>query len=221
MKIHLTIYLPVLLLTVLGCQNDSKPTVEAKAAEAAPPPVDTAEKTLVFQLDPAASTLYWEGYEGLKLSKSEHNGSLAFKNGSLSVQGKMPVAGKFTVDIQSLKVLDIPATKPGNAKLTRHLLNEDFFDAAKFPEAIFEITGAAPATGDTISLSGNLTLRGVTKSITFPALVQATDSTFTAVAPKFYINRKDWNMHYKSEESLGDELIRPEMGISLSILAKK
>lgn len=212
------------LLLIAGlawaCNNEKRPTAETGDAAATPDAAAIAG-TDAYTLDAAASTLLWEGYEGLSLGQSAHNGSLRIASGVVNTQGNLPVAGKFVIDMTSLKVEDMPAGDMGNAKLTRHLLNADFFDAAQFPQAIFEITQSQAITADSINITGNLTLRGTTKSVSFPAKVSAANGMFSAVTPKFYINRKDWGMFYRSEDSLGDDLIRPEMGITLAIVAKK
>jgi polyisoprenoid-binding protein YceI len=205
---------------ITSCNNQAKPTVEAKEATEAPAKVDSAA-SVTYTLDSTASTLQWEGYEGLSLGKSEHNGTLKITTGNLSIVKNIPVGGKFSIAVNSLKVDDIPASKPGNAKLTKHLLGADFFDAAKFPEAAFEITNAIANGTDSMNITGNLTLKGITKSITIPAYVKISDNIFTATTAKFYINRKDWEMHYRSENSLGDEMIRNEMVIIISLTAKK
>jgi polyisoprenoid-binding protein YceI len=209
-----------LLLTITACNNETKPTVDATDAETVVATKDSAS-AIVYTLDSTASSLQWEGYEGLSLGKSEHNGTLKINAGKISIVNTIPVAGKFSISISSLKVNDIPASKPGNAKLTKHLLSADFFDAAKYPEASFEITNAVANGTDSMNITGNLTLKGISKSITIPAFVKISDNIFTATTPKFYINRKDWEMHYRSENSLGDEMIRNEMGVIINLTAKK
>ncbi|NJN34395.1 MAG: YceI family protein [Saprospiraceae bacterium] len=172
-------------------------------------------------IDSTQSRLNWEGYEGLKLGKSEHNGTLAIAKGTLNIKDSTITGGSFSIPLSSLVVLDIPATEAGNAKLKKHLLNADFFDSEKFPNADFSITNVAKTVGDSVAITGNLTLKGTTKSVTIPAVVKMENNTLTASTPKFYINRKDWGMNYRSENSLGDELIRPELGLSISLMAKK
>jgi polyisoprenoid-binding protein YceI len=209
-----------LLLTITACNNETKPTVAATDAEKVVATIDSAS-AIVYTLDTTASIMQWEGYEGLSLGKSEHNGTLKINAGNISIVNAIPVAGKFSISINSLKVDDIPASKSGNAKLTKHLLGADFFDAAKYPEAAFEITNAFANGTDSMNITGNLTLKGVSKSITIPAYVKMSENVFTATTPKFYISRKDWGMHYRSENSLGDEMIRNEMGVIINLTAKK
>jgi polyisoprenoid-binding protein YceI len=207
-------------VTFVSCKNEAKPTLKISDAKAASPVKDSV-LTQDFQIDSLMSTLKWEGYEGLSLGKSEHNGTLNINLGIIKLADGKPMGGKFSVAISSLIVDDIPPTKPGNAKLKKHLLDADFFDVAKFPEATFEITNSVPNGIDSVDITGNLTLKGISKSITFPALIKFTDSNFTASTPKFYINRNDWEMYYRSESSLGNEMIRNEIGIMISLTAKK
>ncbi len=208
------------VLTLLAaCNNDKKPTI--KATDATTPTTTTATSGEVWNVDTAKSSIAWEGYEGLKLGKSEHNGSLGIASGKINVANGSISSGTFSIPLSSLKILDIPANDGGNAKLRGHLLNADFFDVAKFPTADFSIVSAAKTVGDSVAITGNLTLKGVTKSVTIPALVKMENGTLTASTPKFYINRKDWGMNYHSENSLGDELIRPELGLTIQLTAKK
>ncbi len=209
-----------LFFIATSCNNEPKQTVDTKDATAVTAQKDSAT-AIVYQLDSTASTLQWEGYEGLSLGKPEHNGTLTINTGSLSTINNVLIGGKFSIAINSLKVDDIPASKPSNEKLTKHLLGADFFDAAKFPVAAFEITNVVANGTDSMNITGNLTLKGISKNITIPAFVKISDNVFTANTAKFYINRKDWEMHYRSENSLGDEMIRNEMGIIISLTAKK
>jgi polyisoprenoid-binding protein YceI len=213
------ILLMVFVVSFSACKNDAKPTI--KASEAAQPTATEPERP-AFVVDTAQSSVAWEGYEGLKLGKSEHNGTLKIGNGSVDLAGDGNITGgSFSIPLSSLTVLDIPASDKGNAKLKGHLLNADFFDVEKFPTADFSITKTERISGDSVAITGNLTLKGTAKSITFPALVTLENGVLTASTPKFYINRKDWGMNYRSENSLGDELIRPELGLSIQLVAKK
>ncbi len=201
-----------------ACNNEAKPTIKASEATEVSTPAEAS--ATVFTVD-TTSSLTWEGYEGLKLSKSEHNGTLAITHGTLNVKDSAITGGSFSIPLSTLVVLDIPATEARNAKLKKHLLNADFFDSEKFPTADFSITNVAKTVGDSVAITGNLTLKGTAKSVTIPALVKMENGVLTASTPKFYINRKDWGMNYRSENSLGDELIRPELGLSIKLSAKK
>jgi polyisoprenoid-binding protein YceI len=205
------------LLILASACNTEKKTAETGEAIATDK-VATIQATS-YTVDVAASSVGWTGSEGFAFNlKHAHNGTLNITKGNL-LSTDTTLFGSFEIDIKSLKVLDIKK-ESSNKKLTNHLLGADFFETDKFPTANFEIVSAQPTHADSSKVVGNLTLKGVTKSVAIPAKIVKTDSTLTASA-KFYINRKDWGMHYRSEDSFGDEMIRSEILIELNIFAKK
>lgn len=104
-------------------------------------------------------------------------------------------------------------------KLTGHLKSPDFLDVDKFPKAVFQSTQVVSggAAGATHTITGNLELHGVTKSISFPATITATGDTVT-VKSEFGINRKDFGIVYPGKP---DDLIKDEVLIRLNLVAKK
>ena len=104
-------------------------------------------------------------------------------------------------------------------KLDKHLIGEDFFKAAEFPEAIFKssrITKAAEGD-DAYTVVGQLTMRGVTKEVTFPATISVADKTLSGKA-KFSINRKDFNIVYAGKP---DDLIQDKVVLTIKLSAAK
>lgn len=208
--------LPLLLLALMACTQPPKETIEA--GEALPTEAEAMTTTArQYFADAESSTLRWTGSEGLASIVEAHYGFMPISSGTILVD-EPSFSGSFEVSVEGLSVTDI-TRESSNKKLTDHLLGADFLDAAQFPTAHFEIVETAPTATDSVAITGNLTMKGVTKSITFPALVTVADSAFSAKAA-FYINRKDWNMHYRTEESLGDKLIRPEVQIEIDLTAK-
>ncbi len=80
--------------------------------------------------------------------------------------------------------------------LTNHLKNADFFDVKEHPQAAFQSTKieAGDATGS-VTITGNLTLHGATKEISFPATVSITDAGLT-LSSKFTIDRTEFGMTF-------------------------
>lgn len=103
--------------------------------------------------------------------------------------------------------------------LTKHLKTADFFDVAKFPEATFVSTSikAGGEKGASHTVTGNLTLHGVTKAVTFPATISVTPDVAT-VDSTFSINRKDFGINYAGQ---ADNLIRDDVVLKLTIKANK
>jgi len=149
----------------------------------------------------------------------------ATSDGRLMVGGDKLIGGEFTIDMNSLTNTDIEdAGKRGN--LEGHLKNEDFFEVSKFPTSKFELIQVQPVTGNdavTHNLTGNLTLKGITKSITIPANVIVTDAMISAVTPAFDINRTDWGVKYGSglTGAVGDKVISDQVALVINLKATR
>ena len=104
--------------------------------------------------------------------------------------------------------------------LTDHLKTGDFFEVAKYPKASFKSTAIAVDTAkgaDAYSVTGLFEIRGVSKSITFPATIKVGDAD-VAVNAEFSINRKDFGIVYAGKV---DELIRDDVVIKLTLKAPR
>ncbi|HEY6045320.1 MAG TPA: YceI family protein, partial [Pyrinomonadaceae bacterium] len=117
-------------------------------------------------------------------------------------------ASRVTIDIDAASVMT------DDDGLTKHLQTPDFFDVAKFPKATFTSTKIEPSTaGGTHKITGNFSLHGVTKSISFPATIQIAADKVNVNA-EFSVNRKDWGLVYPGK---ADDLIRDEVLIKLTL----
>lgn len=198
-----------------------------------------------LNLDLAASTVSWTGYK----PAGKHFGKIPSTGGSLTVAGDQITGGSFTFDIPGLTIEDLEAGSENHGKLYGHLQSADFFDAANFPTATFEITGVQPfaatdviadkqefATDNTPSadsaltpanpthwISGNLTMRGTTKNIKFPAAVSIANGAVTAKAG-FNIDRTQWGLMYGDEsaavDKAKDQFIYNTVSLVLDVTAK-
>jgi polyisoprenoid-binding protein YceI len=137
-------------------------------------------------------------------------------------------SGKFTIDMKSITVNDL---KPGDGKedLEAHLkgLKEDsadhFFNTNKYPTGTFEITGVTKE-GSSTMIEGNLTIKGITKNIKFPATVNINDNELTIKSDAFKINRVLWNVNYNSKnvvKNLGDKYIDDDIELKVDVKATK
>ncbi len=111
-------------------------------------------------------------------------------------------------------------------KLEGHLKNADFFEVAAHPKGSFEITGVEAVSGDpeiSHRISGNLTLKGITKNVNIPAKVNFENDQLMAVTTTFNINRTEWDIKYKSG-LLGtpkDKMINDEVNLEILLVAGK
>lgn len=155
-----------------------------------------------------------------------HKGTFKVTDGTVSIQDGKLTGGKFNININSMKMEETGEMITN--MLRPHLLAPDFFDAAKFPSSVFEITKVEPYTatatdssvvaGANYLVSGNLTLKDVTKNVTFPAKIDVAGNALTAVA-NFDIDRTWWGMAYGNDKSLKDKFISPTVNIELAVKA--
>ena len=207
-------------LLMLGACTNAPEADKATTADAQEVIIGSGE---AFGIDLQASTV---GFSGTK-PVGQHNGQFLLNEGNVTVNEGKLTGGSFVININSLKITDKDTS--GAAMLTGHLLSADFFDAAKYGTARFEITALelydstkqkSLLAGATHLISGNLLLKDSTKNITFPAKVTIGENTFNAESD-FNIDRTQWGMFYGNDKSLGDKFIRPEVNIKLNISAKK
>ena len=216
-------FFSLLAVTALFVACGSTEGTEVASSEAQAETATTEMKAAAqYQVDPAQSTVNWEG---TKLVGSGHTGTIPVTNGQIMVAGGELVGGKFTMDIRELKNTDLPADEGGD-KLVGHLKSADFFDVEKYPMADFVITQVQPSEDDdhTHDITGNLTLKGQSRSVTIPATVTMDGDMFKASTPKFVIDRKEWGMEYGSSSIAGlaqDKIINDEVGLELMLVATK
>jgi polyisoprenoid-binding protein YceI len=224
-------YLPVAAMLLFTACADAPESDKASTTEAQEVTVTTTAGTS-FKVDAAASKVEWVATK----VTAYHTGTLNVKSGELVVQDGNVTGGNFVLDMSSI-VVSGPAGSDAkaNEKLLGHLKSADFFDVAANPEATFTITSVAPFSGTakdsadprqesiskykvtnpTHTVSGNLTLKGVTKNITFPAQLTISGNSASAVA-KFNINRQDWNIVYPGKP---DDLIRNDVHLGIALKA--
>ena len=172
--------------------------------------VGAAEGTEVA-INIEASKIIWTGS---KVSGS-HTGAVALKSGALFVKDGAVTGGNFVADLGTITNTDMQGEY--SDKLVGHLKSEDFFDIAKFPEATFEITSVTAGTeAGKVTISGNLTMRGVTKNITFPATVTEATETSVKATADFNILREDWGLVYTG---MADDLISKEFNLKIELVA--
>ena len=219
MKIQFYFLIALMAFAFASCDKGAPDS--AKGGEAGKAATASTAATS-FSVDAAASKLAWIGS---KVTGDQHNGAVKISNGTLKAEGGNLTAGEFTIDMTSIANLDLPTEGDyNNAKLEGHLKSPDFFGVEEHPTASFVVTGVAPvADGGAIThtITGNLTIKGITKEISIPAAVTMGEGTINADA-NFSIDRADFDVKYGSGsffEDLGDNMINDEVKMELSIVA--
>lgn len=202
--------------------GDSKKTAEATQEVA-----QAGNEAVTYTVDPASSQVLWSGAKKLE---GAHNGTVTLTEGTLSFEGENLTAGNFVIDMNTIVDQSITEDQ-GQSKLVGHLKSGDFFMVDSFPTAKFEITKVEKLEGSsegTHTVSGNLTIKGQTHGITFPATVASTEQGVTANA-KFEINRNEWGIVWGGSEEtnqgvldfLKENLLKDMIGFEVSLVATK
>lgn len=236
------IYFTIIVLLLLSC--DTKKGEQAEISEAkdikAPEP-ETAAATIKYKIRPAASEVSWIGSK----PTGKHYGTLGIESGYINIVNEKISGGKIVIDMNDIEVRDLKSDEDSHMKLTEHLRSDDFFDVENHPFAEFELTEIV--SYDTIAkteqevyernntnsfeyelnnpshkLTGNLTLRDTTLSISFPAYILFSSDQIIAKA-RFVIDRTLWNVRYNEEakftDKAQDQLIYDDVVVGFDILA--
>ncbi|NDK57427.1 YceI family protein [Pontibacter fetidus] len=212
----ITLVLGALSLAAMLTSSFTAATNNAAGTTIAPA---VAETTLLVNTQ--NSTLKWNA----KKVGGEHYGTINLADGSLQVNGSKLTGGTFTIAMGSIVVKDI--TRPdSNKKLTDHLKSDDFFAVEKHPEATFTITKAAklakPKAGEpNYNITGNLTIKGITNPITFPATVTINGKAAEATA-LVEVDRTKYDIKYRSGMmgTAADKVIYDTFTIDLKLVAE-
>lgn len=175
-------------------------------------------KATAYKVDAAKSVLTWNG----KKVTGEHSGNVKVKDGSFVVDGSKLTGGEFTFDMNSITCTDL--TDAGyNAKFIGHIKSEDFFNTAKYPTSTFKITKVTPKGGENYDITGNMTIKGITNAVTFPATVKMAGNTVTAEG-KATLDRTKYDIRYGSKsffENIGDKAIYDDFTVGMKLVANK
>lgn len=205
-----------LLMSSCGGGGDTVETSEAEDVKVG--------SGATLAIAPESSKVNWRGYK----PKGQHYGIIPVTQGELTVEDNSITGGSFSFDITKLEIHDLEEGSENHGKLFGHLQSDDFFDASNHPEARFEITGIESFSADELEdedqyetentpksstelapdspthwVKGNLTMRGTTKNIKFPAHVSVNNGIVEAKAG-FNIDRTEWGLSYNDESNVVD-----------------
>lgn len=167
-----------------------------------------------YTINTGESTLEWVG----KKVTGQHNGTVDISEGDLTYNNQK-FSGSFVIDMSSITVLDLEPGSKYNTKLTNHLKSEDFFGVKKFPEATFVITNSESMGAGKYTIYGDLTIKGITHPISFPATINYDDNGVTATGT-IVVDRSKFDVRYGSGsffDNLGDKTIYDDMEFTVSL----
>jgi polyisoprenoid-binding protein YceI len=124
--------------------------------------------------------------------------------------------------------VDVTSIDTGNAKRDEHLKSPDFFDVGKFPKMVFDSTKIEKQGADGLLLTGNLTIKNVTKPVVLtvsgltPEVKDPWGGTRRGATATAKINRKDFGLTWNKGLETGGVVVGDEVTLELEVeLAKK
>ncbi len=177
----------------------------------------TATATGVYAIDPTHSRV---GFVARHAMITKVRGAFNELEGSGHFNADNPAASTLDVTIQAASIDTRNADRDG------HLVSADFFDVETYPTLRFVATSIAPSGEETFDVTGDLTIKGVTKPVTF-----AVELTGVAVDPfgnarlglegAATVNRKDWGLTWNTALEAGGVLVSEKIQLELEISAVK
>lgn len=176
--------------------------------------VSYGQKIDRFEINTSKSLIRWAGK---KIVGGETAGTIQLAGGFLGVKGKLLAEGEVVVDTKSI------ASEKAPARLISHLKNEDFFDVEKFPTASFVIT-SVKVEDRQAHVTGKMTIKGITHSLSFPAEVTYGKDVVVAKASEVKVDRTKFDIKYRSGSifsGLGDNAIEDYFVLNIVLVAEK
>ena len=180
-------------------------TVIAGGAATATEPVNEVKT----EVSTDKSTVTWKAY---KVTGS-HHGTVALQSGSLVFDNGQLSGGEFVVDMTTLTATDLEGE--WKDKLVGHLKSEDFFSVEKHQTSKLVFTEVKQTGKNSYEVTGNLTIKGITKPVTFDMSVYGSKATAT-----MKVDRAQYDIRYGSGsffDNLGDKTIYDEFDMVVDL----
>lgn len=203
-----------------SCSNNGS---KAETKEAQDVEVVKTNATVIFKSVKDGSFISWRATHlgGVQ----PRFGKIYFKDANFLVNNGTLTNASVVMNMSTLTVESFPEGAEEIGKLTGHLLSPDFFNIEKYPTSIFELTNLKETAGDYNSMvTGNLTILGISKSITFNANVNVSENEISIISEDFLINRTDWSLTYNTEGTAGvsvDYIISNDIGFAINVILTK
>lgn len=183
---------------------------------------DTATSTAVsdltgdYTIDPSHSRL---GFTARHAMVTKVRGSFDQFEGTAHIDTTTPADSSVSLTIATDSI------KTGSADRDGHLVSPDFFDAAANPQITFVSTSVA-RDGVTWTITGDLTIKGVSQSVTIPfeetgSAIDPFGNTRAGFEGETTINRKDWGLTWNAALETGGVLVSEKIKLEFDISAIK
>jgi polyisoprenoid-binding protein YceI len=194
-----------------GCGRPVKEENKNSSASSVSTSYVASEKYLI---DTKESVLTWQGSS----VKGKHDGYVYISKGELMIKNGQLAGGTAEVAMSTIEGND----HRSDNNLINHLKDPDFFDVKKFPFSAITLTKVASINSEENEVAGDLTIKGITHPVSFPAKMEVRDGIFKA-SGKLVIDRTKWDVRYKSGkffDNLKDQAISDDIEFHITIVAK-
>ncbi len=211
-KLHISIFLFLVIFVLSACTNNVPVDEESNDTR-------NIEENITLEsgnyiIDEENSVVNWTG----RRIASSHSGTVKIKSGKINiVENNNLENSSIIIDMNTIKDND------GSERLEEHLKSEDFFAVNNYPESEIFLKEIENISGDNYQIISDLTIKEITKEITFPAKVIINDGILEAEA-SFEIDRSEFEIKYGSNSffsDLGDKAIKNEIEFKINLFANK
>lgn len=180
--------------------------------------INPLESNSTYKTNVEESSVVWTA---TKVVSGGHTGTVKIAEGSLEIDDSKLTGGSFVIDMTSINNTDQEGE--WKAKLEGHLKSDDFFAVGTYSTAALTITEVKSTSKGKYDVTADLTIKGKTGSITFPAELSVKGGKATATA-KITVDRSKYDVRYGSNsffDNLGDKAISDEFTLDVNIVASK
>jgi polyisoprenoid-binding protein YceI len=181
--------------------------------------IDTGFQQLTgtYAIDPVHTRI---GFVARHAMVTKVRGSFNDFQGTLTIDGDEPSRSSAQLTIEAASV------DTRNAQRDAHLRTNDFFDAPTFPQVTFASTEIEHLGGERFAVTGDLTIKGVTRSVTIPLEYQGSAvDPFGNVRIGFEgsvgVDRRDWGITFNAALETGGVLVSNAVTLEFDISAVK
>lgn len=171
-----------------------------------------------YALNPETTSIRWTGK---KITGKKHEGTVDLKEGTVEIESGKFIRGSVTIDMRTIENTDLG--EKDKAKLEGHLKSDDFFSVDKYPVSSLVTKNVEETSANTYKVSADLTIKGITKPVTFTVEVRDRGNGF-GLETEFKFDRSEFDVRYGSGnffQNLGDNLIYDNVKLKINALANR
>ncbi|MBI4117675.1 MAG: YceI family protein [Parcubacteria group bacterium] len=167
-----------------------------------------------YSLKASQSAMQWKAE---RIVGNSHTGTVSIAAGKLFSKDEVFVDGEFVIDMSTI------SESKDNQQFLGHIKSADFFDVQQFPTSRLKMKNILKKSERDFDITADLTIKGQTHEITFPAAMEKTATGLKSTA-SFSIDRTKWGITYDSGtifQQIGDKAIRDLVPFTLNLVFEK